>query len=554
MLKKLTIDNFALINHLSVDLHDGLSIITGETGAGKSIIIGALSLLLGQRADSRSAKNRDAKTVVEAVFDIKDYDLKQFFETSEIEYFPEETIVRREILPSGRSRAFVNDTPVQLALMGELTQALIDIHSQHSNALLLKSAYQLSMLDDIADNGNLLGEYKSAYHQFVEQRKHYEEVKKRIEQNKADEEYFRFQLNQLESADLHSGEQEDLERDKAVLENMAQLKDSLSAVCNLLNDNSQSAIDSLSDACRSMSQISDVYENADGLIERMESAKIDLQDIYETVSHDFQNLDNESIDIDEVENRLSTIYTLQQKFHVDTIDALLAHQTELKKSIDEIDNSEDELAELQQQLKVVESRMVQLAEKLSSARKKAAERFLTQLKEKTAILGLKNFKGEIAFDTKECGNMGQDKVQLKVAFNLNQAPMPIETTASGGEISRLMLCVKTILAEKMQLPTIVFDEVDTGVSGEVANKIGLMMEEISSRIQVLTITHLPQVAALGRHHYKVYKEDAADETLTMLKELDAEARVMEIAGMLSGSTIDAAAIANAKSLIENKLR
>ncbi len=554
MLKKLTIDNFALINHLSVDLHDGLSIITGETGAGKSIIIGALSLLLGQRADSRSAKSRDSKTVVEAVFDIKDYDLKQFFEANEIEYFPEETIVRREILPSGRSRAFVNDTPVQLTLMGELTQALIDIHSQHSNALLLKSAYQLSMLDDIAGNSKLLGEYKGLYHRYVEQKKLYEDVKTRIEQNKADEEYFRFQLNQLENANLHSGEQEDLERDKAVFDNMAQLKEALSTVCNLLGDNSQSAVDSLSDACRSMSQIADVYENADGLMERMESAKIDLQDIYETVSHDFQNLDNESVDIDEIESRLSTIYTLQQKFHVDTVDDLLAHQAELKKSIDEIDNSEDELADLQRQLQEVEAKMVRLADELTSARKKAAERFLAQLKEKTAILGLKNFKGEIAFDKKECGNTGHDKVQFKVAFNLNQEPMPIETTASGGEISRLMLCVKTILAEKMQLPTIVFDEVDTGVSGEVANKIGLMMAEISSRIQVLTITHLPQVAALGQHHYKVYKEDAEGETLTMLKELDADERVMEIAGMLSGSTIDAAAIANAKSLIENKLK
>ena len=547
MLKRLTIDNFALINHLSIDLHDGLTIITGETGAGKSIIIGALSLLLGQRSDGKTVKNQQQKTVVEGVFDVNGYGLEPFFEENDIEFYPEETIVRREISPSGRSRAFVNDTPVQLSVLSELAQSLIDIHSQHSNALLLKPSYQVAMLDDLAGDAELLAGYKEAYRAFVEKRSLFEEVKERIAKNKSDEEYFRFQLSQLEAAALRAGEQEELEKEKNVLENLSQLKESLSAVCVQLGGE-KSAIDSVSEACRSLSHVADVYGDASGYIERMESAKIDLQDIYESINRDFDNLGDAS-SLEEIEERLSTIYGLQQKFHLETVEELLQFQDSLSHSLEEIDNSEEELAELERQLSGAEKEMLQLADKLTGARERAADSFLKQLKGKTALLGLKNFNGIFKFIRKECGPTGQDKVQFNVAFNLNQEPMPIETTASGGEVSRLMLCVKTILAEKMQLPSIVFDEVDTGVSGEVASKIGVMMRAISQSIQVLTITHLPQVAALGAHHYKVYKEDLDNETVTRLKELKDNDRVMEIAGMLSGATVDAAAIANAKSLI-----
>lgn len=549
MLKRLTIDNFALINHIDVAFDDGLSIITGETGAGKSIIIGALSLLLGSRADSKSVKDRNEKMVVEAVFDIGDYDLRALFESYGLDYFPEETIVRRELLPSGRSRAFINDMPVQLATLSELTLRLVDIHSQHSNALLLKPAYQLAMLDDLSGNGELLKNYREAFQVFQNGKKAFEVAKSRIEKNKSDEEYFRFQLNQLETANLKSDEQEALEKEQNVLENQTQIKESLSFVSYSLSGNENSAVDAIKGAIRSMSQISHVYDGASEMVERLESAKIDLQDIAETVERDCQNIGGDESDLERVESRLSLIYGLQQKFHAETVDGLLEIQASLKKSLDEIDNSEEELQSLREQMDRAGRKVSELALSVTQSRKDAAALFLSQLERKTSFLGLNNFRGEIGFEQTQPCATGQDKVQFRVAFNKNQQPMPIETTASGGEISRLMLCVKTILAEKMKLPTIVFDEVDTGVSGEVANRIGEMMCSIADKIQVLTITHLPQVAALGTHHYKVYKQDVAEETVTAIKSLDHKEKVLEIAGMLSGAAIDAAAIANAESLI-----
>ena len=549
MLKRLTIDNFALINHIDVDFDDGLSIITGETGAGKSIIMGALSLLLGAKADSRSVKDRNLKLVVEAVFDVRGYDLSSFFKSHEIDCYPEETIVRREILPSGRSRSFINDVPVQLSVLSELTEPLIDIHSQHSNALLLKPSYQLSMLDVLAGNKNILAEYKETYKHLVDCRREYDDAFKRIERNKADEEYFRFQLNQLESANLRTGEQEELEKEKSVLENLAQLKDNMSGVCSALTDGASSTIDTLSDAIRCMGLIESVYDGAPGILERLESAKIDLQDISDTVRHDFQNLDGGASDLDEIEGRLSTIYSLQQKFRLDTVEDLLDLQSSLKHSLEEIDNSEDELEDLRRRMQKARVAVEDLAKQLSMTRRKASYDFMRLLSEKAKTLGLVNFKGEVCFETIEPGMTGQDKVQIKVSFNKNQELVPIEKTASGGELSRLMLCVKTILAEKMQLPTIIFDEVDTGVSGDVANKIGEMMAMISKKIQVFAITHLPQVAALGKQHYKVFKTDSDVETTTSIKKLDRNEQIMEVARMLSGATVDAAAIANAESLI-----
>ena len=487
--------------------------------------------------------------VVEAVFDIGDYDLRALFESYGLDYFPEETIVRRELLPSGRSRAFINDMPVQLATLSELTLRLVDIHSQHSNALLLKPAYQLAMLDDLSGNGELLKNYREAFQVFQNGKKAFEAAKSRIEKNKSDEEYFRFQLNQLETANLKADEQEALEKEQNVLENQTQIKESLSFVSYSLSENENSAVDAIKGAIRSMSQISHVYDGASEMVERLESAKIDLQDIAETVERDCQNIGGDESDLERVESRLSLIYGLQQKFHAETVDGLLEIQTSLKKSLDEIDNSEEELQSLREQMDRAGRKVSELALSLTQSRKDAAALFLSQLERKTSFLGLNNFRGEIGFEQTQPCATGQDKVQFRVAFNKNQQPMPIETTASGGEISRLMLCVKTILAEKMKLPTIVFDEVDTGVSGEVANRIGEMMCSIADKIQVLTITHLPQVAALGTHHYKVYKQDVAEETVTAIKSLDHKEKVLEIAGMLSGAAIDAAAIANAESLI-----
>lgn len=549
MLRRLSIVNYALIEQIEIDLQSGLSIITGETGAGKSIVIGALSLILGQRADVKVIRDLSKKTVVEAVFDIRNYDLSGFFEQNNIDYFPAECIIRREISPTGRTRAFVNDTPVTLGLLTELSQSLIDIHSQHSNALLLTPAYQLKVIDNLAGNKDVLHTYQDAYAALVSARRDYETAKSRIEKNKADEEYFRFQLNQLESACLSADEQDTLEKEKSILENLTLLRNNLSAVCSILNDGNASVIEALSDAERQIATVSGVYDGALELEERINSSIIEIKDIYETVSKDFQNIGDDASGLDAIEERLSLIYSLQQKFHVNTVAELLEIEAGLRQSLLEIDNSEEELTTLKENVIMSEANVGQLANKLTEARKTAASLFLSSLKRSISTLGLKNFLGEILFEQIGFCPTGQDRIKFNVSFNINQKPMPIDSVASGGEISRVMLCIKALIAEKMQLPTIVFDEIDTGVSGEVANKIGGLMEKISRDIQVITITHLPQVAALGVHHYKVYKEDSATETITNMKELDAEGRIRELAGMLSGAVIDNAAVENAKSLL-----
>lgn len=550
MLRRLSISNYALIEHLEIDLKDGLSIVTGETGAGKSIIIGALSLILGQRSDMKVVRDLSKKTIVEAVFDIQNYHLRDFFEQNDLDYFPSECIIRREIMPTGRTRSFVNDVPVTLALLSELSQRLIDIHSQHSNALLLTASYQLNVIDSLAGNTELRQAYKAAYSQLVEIRQAYEDMRARIDRNRQDEEYFRFQLEQLTSARLADGEQETLEQEKRILENLTVLRDSLTTVCMTLNDGDGSVAEMLSGAERQVASLGDIYEPSGSLSERIESILIEAKDIYETITKDLQRLGGDASGLDEIEERLSLIYTLQQKFRVGSVAELLALQANIQKSLEEIDNSDTELQSLQRQMAETEDTVGQLAEKLTVSRKKTSEMFMASLRKSVAYLGLKNFSGDIEFEQIPFSSTGHDRLHFKVSFNINQKPLLIEETASGGELSRLMLCIKSIIAEKMQLPTIIFDEIDTGVSGEVADKIGKLMKKISENIQVITITHLPQVAALGVQHYKVFKQDTATETLTRMKVLDEEGRIRELAGMLSGAEIDNAAIENAKSLMK----
>lgn len=550
MLRRLSISNYALIEHLEIDLKDGLSIVTGETGAGKSIIIGALSLILGQRSDMKVVRDLSKKTIVEAVFDIQNYHLRDFFEQNDLDYFPSECIIRREIMPTGRTRSFVNDVPVTLALLSELSQRLIDIHSQHSNALLLTASYQLNVIDSLAGNAELRQAYKAAYSQLVEIRQAYEDMRARIDRNRQDEEYFRFQLEQLTSARLADGEQETLEQEKRILENLTVLRNSLTTVCMTLNDGDGSVAEMLSGAERQVASLGDIYEPSGSLSERIESILIEAKDIYETITKDLQRLGGDASGLDEIEERLSLIYTLQQKFRVGSVAELLALQANIQKSLEEIDNSDTELQSLQRQMAETEDTVGQLAEKLTVSRKKTSEMFMASLRKSVAYLGLKNFSGDIEFEQIPFSSTGHDRLHFKVSFNINQKPLLIEETASGGELSRLMLCIKSIIAEKMQLPTIIFDEIDTGVSGEVADKIGKLMKKISENIQVITITHLPQVAALGVQHYKVFKQDTATETLTRMKVLDEEGRIRELAGMLSGAEIDNAAIENAKSLMK----
>ena len=550
MLQQLSISNYALIDQLDISFGNGLSIITGETGAGKSIVIGALSLILGQRADTKVIRDESKKTVVEATFDVESYDLSGFFEENDIDFAPE-CIVRREIMPNGRTRAFVNDTPVTLSLLGELSQKLIDIHSQHSNALLLRSSYQLSVIDSLAGNKDLLARYKEVYNLLVQARRIYEQEKEKIEKDKQDEEYIRFQLNQLTEANLEIGEEETLEKKKRKIENLALLQNNLSETCRILNDGDRSVLEMLSDTEKLVAVLESVYENASEIRDRIESASIELKDIADTVRQELSEMDGDIGELEMIDERLSLIYMLQQKFKVHSVEELLALKQDMEQRVSAIDHSEEKLDDMMLQIEALEKNANALADSLSRARKSTAVSFMENLKEKARDLGLKNFNGAIAFERVDFSATGRDKIRFEVSFNVNRQLLPIEETASGGEMSRLMLCIKSLIATKMQLPTIIFDEIDTGVSGEIANKIGVMMKGISSSIQVVTITHLPQVAALGDRHYKVYKQDTEKETVTRMKELDAESRILEIAGMLSGSQVDSAAIENAKSLMKN---
>lgn len=550
MLQQLSISNYALIDQLDISFGNGLSIITGETGAGKSIVIGALSLILGQRADTKVIRDESKKTVVEATFDVESYDLFGFFEENDIDFAPE-CIVRREIMPNGRTRAFVNDTPVTLSLLGELSQKLIDIHSQHSNALLLRPSYQLSVIDSLAGNKDLLARYKEVYNSLVQARRIYEQEKEKIEKDKQDEEYIRFQLNQLTEANLEIGEEETLEKKKRKIENLALLQNNLSETCRILNDGDRSVLEMLSDTEKLVAVLESVYENASEIRDRIESASIELKDIADTVRQELSEMDGDIGELEMIDERLSLIYMLQQKFKVHSVEELLALKQDMEQRVSAIDHSEEKLDDMMLQIEALEKNANALADSLSRARKSTAVSFMENLKEKARDLGLKNFNGAIAFERVDFSATGRDKIRFEVSFNVNRQLLPIEETASGGEMSRLMLCIKSLIATKMQLPTIIFDEIDTGVSGEIANKIGVMMKDISSSIQVVTITHLPQVAALGDRHYKVYKQDTEKETVTRMKELDAESRILEIAGMLSGSQVDSAAIENAKSLMKN---
>lgn len=551
MLRHLSISNYALIDNLEIDFQKGLTIITGETGAGKSIIIGALSLILGQRPVSGIVRDKERKIVVEAVFDTTGYAIEDFFTTNELDYYPTETIVRREVQPGGRSRAFVNDSPVSASLLSELSSRLIDIHSQHSNALLLKPTYQLSIIDSMAADAELLADYKTHYKHYVEARKALADAKIQLEENKKDEDYLEFQLSQLQSANLYDGEQENLEQRQKVLENLTTLQSGLASVCDRLNDGNHAAVESLQSAQSAIDSLTSVYDNAGDLSDRLASTIIEIKDIYQTVGNDLQNLDGEDDNLEAIDERLSTIYSLQQKFHVSSVPELLALREEFQQKLDSINNSEFEIERLEADYRIALQEMKSIAVKLTQTRRAAAKNFIEKLKETTTYLGLRNFKGDVEFQSVDFTPTGCDRVSLVGAFNVNQTLQPIDKIASGGEISRLMLCIKSIIAEKMQLPTIIFDEVDTGVSGEIANKIGRLMSSISKNIQVITITHLPQVAALGEQHLKVYKDDTSDSTQTHMAVLKGNARIREIAGMLSGEEINAAAIANAESLLNN---
>ena len=551
MIESLHISNYALIDKIDIDFHVGLNIITGETGAGKSIILGALSLILGERADTKVVRDNQKKSVIEAIFSARGYKtLEQYCSENEIDWDNEQCILRREITPNGRSRAFVNDTPVSLTQLQFIAQQLVDIHSQHQNQLLSSADYQLNVIDNLAKNENLLKEYSSRYSAFRNAVRKLKTTRNLIEQNNSEEEFMRFQLQHLERMNLVAGEQSELEKERDMLANMTDIKMRLESALAALTHDNINALSLIKEASDSCSHLSSILPNIEELTSRLEASRIEIQDITETLSEYDNNLNADPNDLDAIEQRLSEIYSLQHRHNVNSVEELISIREEIKEKLNAIENSEDVLKQLEVEAKQAQRYALEIAKEISIARKKEAEIFAKMLTERALPLGMKNLQCKVdVTNTTSLQPNGIDNIEFLFAFNKNQQLMPIGGKASGGEISRLMLSIKSIIADKMQLPSIIFDEVDTGVSGDVASRMGEMMHNISRNIQVIAITHLPQVAAKGDWQYKVYKEDDDTTTQTQIKQLTTDERINEIAIMLSGSTIEDTAIANARSLL-----
>lgn len=553
MIRSLQISNYALIDSLELDFSPGFNIITGETGAGKSIMLGALGLLLGAKAESRVIRNADKKSVVEALFEVSGNNaLAEWAMNNDIEWDGRECILRREIAPGGRTRAFINDSPVTLALLSEAGAMLIDIHSQHQNRLLGSAEFQREILDTIGGNLTLLADYREKWAVLRRVEKELQETRKEIETSRADEEFIRFRLGQLEEARLVAGEQEDLEGERELQANMTGIKQSLTDSLDALSESDYSVLTQLSEALNAMADLSEVIDGVQQLSERLESARVEIQDIAETLSDYDNNLAADPRALEEIEERLEEIYSLQKRHKVDSVEALIAIRDDLRRRLDCLEDADVALSDLENAVKKARKSAEAAAKKLTAARQAAAKTFADELTATARPLGMANLNCDIAVEPAELGPDGADRIEFRFAFNKNQTPIAVTGAASGGEISRLMLCLKSIVAGKLGLPTIVFDEVDTGVSGDVAGRMGEMMARMSTAIQVITITHLPQVAALGDSHFKVYKEDDAAATHTRARVLNNEERRHELALMLSGSETDTAALAAADTLLSRR--
>lgn len=556
MLKQLKISNYALIDKLDITFEPGLTIITGETGAGKSIMMGALSLILGDKVESRAIRVIDKKSVIEVIFNIEEYGLRQFFADNDIEYYDDgECIMRREISPNGRTRGFINDTPVTLPVMRALSVQLIDIHSQHSNMLLSSHRYQLSILDNLYPDKKLLEEYIKEYEAYKRIEGKIKDLKENNARRKSEEDYLRFQLSQIKELKLRNDEDIELEAIERRLSNVNEIKSNLWQCLQLLDgdeDGENSILNGLATVAGNLSHISRMCDDVSGMDDRVESALIELKDITRTIATLQDSIMDDPAELERVSGRLGNIYSLENKHKVQSVNELLMLQSEYETQLAEIDGFDDEIERLEKELKHQETVVSKLAIELSERRKATSKIFENNLKDLAVPLGMKNLQFKIEFEQVPFSPTGIDAVRFLFSFNKQQPLMPVETTASGGEISRLMLCIKSIIAKNMKLPTIIFDEVDTGVSGDVANRMGDLMKDISGNIQVITITHLPQVAAKGDNHFKVYKQDTVDSTHTSVRRLESDERVMEIAAMLSGDKVSEAAIDNAKILLNIK--
>lgn len=550
MLRSLYIQNYALIEKLDIRFETGFSVITGETGAGKSIILGAIGLLLGQRADVKAIRQGASKCIIEARFDISAYGMQSFFEENELEY-EDECILRREVQASGKSRAFINDTPASLAQMKELGEQLIDVHSQHQNLLLNKEGFQLNVLDILAHDEDALSAYHQTYADWKRLEKELDELTVRAEQSKADEDYIRFQLEQLDEAHLSEGEQEELEQESETLSHAEEIKAGLYRIEQTFAADEGGLLPALKESAAMLSSLQKVYQPATELAGRMHSTYIELKDIVDEISTQSEDIEFNPVRLDEVNNRLNLIYTLEQKHRVQTVEELVRLTEEYRGKLAAITSFDDRIADLTARRDAQYNNVKKQAALLTKARAAAAREVEKQMAFRLAPLGMPNVRFRVEMGArKEPGMQGEDTVNFLFSANKNGALQNISSVASGGEIARVMLSVKAMIAGAVKLPTIVFDEIDTGVSGEIADRMADIMQEMGEQErQVISITHLPQIAARGRMHYKVYKRDNDTETNSHIRRLTDEERVEEIAHMLSGATLTEAALENAKALL-----
>ena len=551
MLKQLYIKNFTLIDTLDIQLHPGFSVITGETGAGKSIILGAIGLLLGQRADSKSIKQGADKCVIEAHFDLSHYGMEPFFAENDMEFDPDNTIIRRELTAAGKSRAFVNDTPVPLTVLKELGERLVDVHSQHQNLLLQKQDFQLSVVDILANDTAQLDTYHQLYGELQARQKALQELKETIESNRQREDFLQFQFDELSAARLVDGEQEELEQKSATMTHAEDIKSALFTADNALSGEATGIVTMLRTAASTLRNVERVFPAAAELTARLDSAHIELKDIAQEVAASLSDIDFDPAELDAINARLDKIYDLQRKYHTDSIAGLLDIQADLEQKLTEIENGGDTLQELQQACDKLMAACGQQAAVLTGLRTKAARQIEKDMKQRLEALGMPNVRFAIDISPTELTRSGQDKVQFLFSANSSTSLQPVAQVASGGEIARVMLSLKAMISSAVKLPTIIFDEIDTGVSGKIAEKMAEIMQEMGRlERQVISITHLPQIAALGTTHYKVQKTETADGTTSTMTELSQEERVSEIAQMLSGSNVSEAAIANARQLLK----
>ncbi|MBR1485144.1 MAG: DNA repair protein RecN [Prevotella sp.] len=551
MLKHLYIKNFTLIDELDIDFETGFSVITGETGAGKSIILGAVGLLLGQRADSKSIKQGAQKCVIEACFDLSRYNLAKLFEENDIEYDAADTIVRRELTAQGKSRAFINDTPVALTLLKELGEQLVDVHSQHQNLLLGKQDFQLNVVDIIADDRQQLGAYQDVFAAYRSVQKQLSEARQEIEQNRQNADFLQFQYDELAGTRLAEGEQEELEQRSDTMTHSEDIKSALYAADQALSGDQAGIVAQLRQAVTALRGIERVYPAATELAGRMESAHIELKDLAGEIGSQLADIDFDPAELDAVNQRLDKIYELEKKHRVETVEELLQMQHDIELKLNNIENSDELILELEKKLTHLHDDCCAKAALLTQKRTEAAARIEQEMQERLVPLGMPNVRFQVVVAPAELSLSGSDKVSFLFSANRSTALQPVSQVASGGEIARVMLSLKALISGAVKLPTIIFDEIDTGVSGKIAGQMAAIMLDMGRHErQVISITHLPQIAAKGMVHYKVYKEDTAEGTTSHMVRLSQEQRVTEIAQMLSGNDVSEAAMANARQLLE----